>query len=126
MKKFFTISFALIYLFLVVGVNVAIHFCGDSVDSVQFALTENPGEPDSCCGMECGIECCKTEIKTTKIEDLHKSETEFKINSFEIAMPFQTNIETASVVSHTIIPKNITDNSPPGRDIRISYCSFLI
>ncbi|MFA7288170.1 MAG: hypothetical protein WC055_04760 [Melioribacteraceae bacterium] len=96
------------------------------METVQFTLSENKEEPDSCCGMECGAGCCKTEIKTTKIQDLHKSENEFKINSFEIAVPFQTNIETASVVSHTITPKNITDNSPPGRDIRISYCSFLI
>jgi hypothetical protein len=115
-----------IYLFLVVGVNVAIHFCGDSIDSVQLALTESKGEPDSCCGMECGSECCKTEIKTTKIEDLHKSENEFRINSFEITLPFYTNIETAVIVSQTNFQNNITDNSPPGRDIRISLSSFLI
>ncbi|KUO63387.1 hypothetical protein APF79_06355 [bacterium BRH_c32] len=115
-----------IYLFLVVGVNVAIHFCGDEVDSVELALTERKGEPDSCCGMECGSECCKTEIKTTKIEDLHKSENEFKISSFEISIPFHANNEVADVVSHSIFQHNITDNSPPGRDIRILQSSFLI
>lgn len=115
-----------VYLFLVIGVNMAIHFCGDTIDSVEFALTESKGEPDSCCGMECGSDCCTTEIKTTKIEDLHKSENEFKINSFEIALPFQISIEQASVVPQAILNQTITDNSPLGRDIRISHQSFLI
>ncbi len=70
MKKIATITTAIVYLFLSVGIRMNTHYCGDKISSVDFFF--NTGK--NCCGQaDIAKTCCKDKVSYLKISDNQKS-----------------------------------------------------
>jgi hypothetical protein len=127
MRKYLTISLAVAYLTLSVGVVIGVHFCCNKVADVGFYLGCK-NEKD-CCGNTLKKGCCREEYKIVKLQENH-------ISSTNVHPDFPKQIS----VSHSIFANNnsfqvsqllsryVIDHSPPipKTDSYIIHCSFLI
>ncbi|MFT4023719.1 MAG: hypothetical protein QM664_08050 [Flavihumibacter sp.] len=73
MKKFLSISFALVYLLVSAGLLVEVHHCMGRVANADIQFFAGAASATCCkCGMEKNLEgkhCCKDEVKQVKISD---------------------------------------------------------
>ncbi|CAG0999871.1 MAG: hypothetical protein HND27_06000 [Bacteroidetes bacterium] len=64
MKGIGSIVLCVYFLFLLAGVNIGKHYCGDTLEKISFFST-----PESCCDAEKVPDCCKNESVRISIKD---------------------------------------------------------
>lgn len=110
MKHFAAICLSLLYLAMVSGVVVNIHYCMGKVASVALGHSES----DRCgdCGMD-NKGCCKDEVKVVKVDDTHS----FSTPHFQVDKPVLRQASPAYVFdvaqAHSSECMTDTDGSPP-------------
>lgn len=110
MKRIAAICLSLVYLAMVSGVVVNIHYCMGKVASVALGHSES----DRCgdCGME-NQGCCKDEVKVVKVADTHA----FSSPHFQVDKPEPRHVVPAYVFddARALSSLGLTDShgSPP-------------
>jgi hypothetical protein len=126
-KKITVILFLSMYLLVSVGITLSMHFCGDSITSVQLL-------PFAAHNISCGCDdaatpddCCKTEIKSIQLNDdqiavhidhLSSPQTDFNLWAETSPAAFYSS---NSIL--TVLPASSPPYSPPSY---ILHCALLI
>jgi hypothetical protein len=125
-KKFFTISLAVIYLAISSGVVINLHYCMGELADIAFGHSQTDKCPS--CGME-NKGCCHDDVKVIKLQDTHQvfnTQVDFaKVEALLPAYPSAFNW-------HLPVPNaslTLNNHSPPiAGDIPLSIlnCVFRI
>lgn len=110
---------------MTVGFSIAHHLCGDYVVVVAFNSMNTANEPEDCCTEPCSDDCCKTEIKIVKIDDIQSPVAKWELNSYTIEILLPQKDFYISSQSTFLICSEI-NNSPPGNKTHIINQTFLI
>jgi hypothetical protein len=101
MKRIATLSFALLYLFLITGIIVNIHYCLGEIASVSLF---SKGDPCCCGDRDMADGCCDDQQLVLQF-DTDEQKIELKIFDFSIAVVGEILAPQTSV-SHSIDAKN--------------------
>lgn len=75
MKGISSILFCVYFLFLLAGVNIGKHYCGDTLEKISFFSA-----PESCCDAEKVPDCCKNEnVRISLKENFNVIHTYFSL-----------------------------------------------
>lgn len=125
MRTLLQTGFALLYLWVTVGLTVATHFCGG--EPVSATILNGVQKDNACC---CGDQepmggCCSTSITTLRVGDVHTSAGESCVVQ-PGAEQLPTPVDPPSPGPSLFLPAKPTH--PPGTHIptHILHCSFLI
>ncbi len=87
MKKIVLITFALFYIFASAGINMKLHFCGGSLQSISF---NGNAHDKGCCEKKSTKDCCKTQQVSFKISSTQEQLTKVNIPSVTSSQPLFT------------------------------------
>ncbi len=113
MKGAFSISFAIFYLVLSVGMNLDVHYCGDKLMSVEII-----GEQDKCCASQttcCSKEstdCCNDENVFVHFDEWQISNTT-NPSTLSSTKAITVDFVSRSVKSTDQTFKRLVDHPPP-------------
>jgi hypothetical protein len=135
LKKAISITFTAIYAFLTVGVNVMVHTCGGSSETIlqPFSASDpcmSGMEPmqENEVGMSMSDMCCTTEITTVKIDDTQLASAIATLQPLvmvDLLSPESNSTQAITAASCTF--QHAVDTSPPPReDLSLINSVFLI
>lgn len=88
MKKVGIIGLVMLYALAVIGINLSIHYCGDTIDSVSLAAEDK----SCCCGDTEEDGCCTDMVIKAKLSDTHTPAEKQKIK-----------LPTVSFITHSTV-----------------------
>jgi hypothetical protein len=113
-KKSLTIFFTALYVITVVGVTVAVHFCGETVTSVQVIQFASGEKSCGCEETDVPDDCCKDEIKTVQINDDQVSVQIDQPSSPQTDMNTWADASSEALYSSHMYQTVLPADSPPG------------
>jgi len=125
-KKLIHILFAVIYLFITMGLTITAHYCGGEIESISLSRTLNDEDPCGECETSCCDPCCEDEIQTIKLTDQHTFEAKFKQEPVKVILAFINQVSSRDSFSnhiHFFSGNELLLNSPP---VNILNCTLLI
>jgi len=125
MKTGRNIAILLLYLWVMVGMTVATHFCaGEPVSATLLAGKEQSAA--CCCGDEPMEGCCSTSVTTMRVDDVHTSAAETPIAPLGISDQTPAIAGLLFSASPRVLPAEIV--RPPGDSLpaHLLGCSLLI
>jgi len=125
-KKFFYISFIIIYSLTTIGITLNAHFCGGKVKNIT--LYSQANQDKDCCDTttNCKTTCCSDRTIIIKIID-HPTETpKFKFNSFEKTFSVIAHLNISSQAPAEIFSKAIPKSLYTTSRVFLLDCSFRI
>jgi hypothetical protein len=126
-KKTAKILFLSMYLLVSVGITLSLHFCGDSITSVQMIPFATHNNRCGCDDVTTPDDCCKTEIKSIQLNDdqiavqidqLTSPQTDVNLWA---ETPFEESFSSNSI--RTVLPASSPPEAPP---LYILHCTLLI
>jgi hypothetical protein len=115
------------YLLITVGVTVAIHFCGETITSVQMLPFHQNEKPCGCDDSATPDDCCRTEIKSFQLNDEQIAVQIDQPSSpqTDLNLWAETSCEKSfsSNSKRTVLPASSPPDSPPPY---ILHCALLI
>lgn len=115
MKKFLSIILAVVYLVLVSGITLQLHYCGGKLSSVKVTLVDN-NHSCSCGSKTMKKGCCKNQSVYVKVKGDQKSSNNSIIsfdNAKSIALQLPFIIRNLPLVQYSSIISNY--HEPPPR-----------
>lgn len=127
MKKTLHISFAILYLLLIIGVQISTHYCGNYAVKVDLYASDATSEPSECCDDQNESSCCTTNIQKFQILELHQSVTQYKQSSIQVSDIFQSASST-ELISQEAYSQHYNQSTqlPPSNNTNILNCTFRI
>ena len=130
MKQLFIILLAFVYLTSTAGVNVEMHYCHGKLKSVSLASILHK---DCCCKMKAAMKngCCKTEVKTCKLNENHKPEIFSTIPDFSKWIQVSSLSSSSTLYFTSPLVTEFNSNPPPDlmlpvKDISVFNQTFRI
>lgn len=98
MKKVGIIGLVMLYALAVIGINLSIHYCGDTINSVSLAAEDK----SCCCGDTEEDGCCTDMVIKAKLSDTHTPAEKQKIK-----LPTLSFIAHSTIYSSTVTVKSV-------------------
>jgi hypothetical protein len=115
------------YLLVSVGVTLSLHFCGDSITSVQMLPFASKNDRCGCDDVTAPDDCCKTEIKSIQLNDDQLVAITVQPDSPQTDLTVWFDEPAVPVYASKTVSQVLIAESPPGSiPIYILQGSLLI
>jgi len=111
-KKTIYILFISVYFALTVGMTLSMHFCGETITSVQVIPFDSKNDVCGCDHTSMSDDCCKTEIKSIQLKDVQISVQAVKISSPQPIESLWAEIPTKELYSSNFICATVSSHFP--------------